>query len=343
MARDFRAPDEPSVGTPPTNFLIIALPRDASDLFPRSYTIETILDLVDDIEESQLTSDVRTLLGQGIAPWEEDLSVNAGKVVSDDDRLWIAVSSDDGSGDSPSEGNTNFELATGTQVSVQYAETNSTTESDWHDTRTNGDEWVRIGIGDPPTYIPLVQSDAESVTFQYAETNSDTDSDWHDTQTDNDEWIRIGIGDPATYTTGIPIAQVEAAVTNLSSTRTENTVTIVSSNGTNAQIQSASESAAGLATTEQITKLNAVEAEATQTVFEYAITDSDDDDDWHDEQADDDDWIRAVVNGTPTAPVPLVQGEGGGSGGETGTALEEIDTVDFAITSSPVDNRRNVE
>ena len=49
----------------------------------------------------------------------------------------------------------------GDEVSLQYAETNSSTDSDWHDTKGDDDDWIRIGIGDPATYstgIPLTVS-----------------------------------------------------------------------------------------------------------------------------------------------------------------------------------------
>ena len=90
------------------------------------------------------------------------------------------------------------------KVVVQYAETNSDTDSDWHETQTDDDDWIRFGLGETPTYtegIPL--DDVESTTIQYATTNSDTDSDWHATQANADKWIRFVVG--STETEGIPL------------------------------------------------------------------------------------------------------------------------------------------
>lgn len=60
---NFRIPEEPTSGTPPTNFLLIALPRDADDLMPRAYTIDTILGLQRVLSESQITDEASTIAG----------------------------------------------------------------------------------------------------------------------------------------------------------------------------------------------------------------------------------------------------------------------------------------
>ena len=63
-----------------------------------------------------------------------------GMYVSLDGTEWLEVETGGGSA--------------GTAVAVQYAETDSDTESDWHDTQTDDDEYLRLGIGDPVAYTP---------------------------------------------------------------------------------------------------------------------------------------------------------------------------------------------
>ena len=48
----------------------------------------------------------------------------------------------------------------GDSVSIQYAETDSADDDDWHATKTDDDEWIRVGLGDPAEYsvgIPLAE------------------------------------------------------------------------------------------------------------------------------------------------------------------------------------------
>ena len=99
-------------------------------------------------------------------------------------------------------------------------------------------------------------------TAQYAETNSDDDSDWHTAQATADNWIRFGIGNPAVYTTGIPLAQ--AGATDITISRDSDSVTVESSTGDDGEVSAATATEAGVATAEQITKLNAIEEEATK-------------------------------------------------------------------------------
>ena len=99
-------------------------------------------------------------------------------------------------------------------------------------------------------------------TAQYAETNSDDDSDWHTAQATADNWIRFGIGNPAVYTTGIPLAQ--AGATDITISRDSDSVTVESSTGDDGEVSAATATEAGVATAEQIAKLNAIEEEATK-------------------------------------------------------------------------------
>ena len=94
-------------------------------------------------------------------------------------------------------------------VSIEYAETDSADNADWHETKTDDDEFLRIGIGDPVVYtvgIPLtVGGSGVDVVAEYAETDSADDADWHETKVAADEFLRIGIGDPPEYSVGIPL------------------------------------------------------------------------------------------------------------------------------------------
>ena len=80
----------------------------------------------------------------------------------------------------------------GDLVSVQYAETDSETDSDWHDTKETGDGWLRIGIGETPTYTTGIPLEASiEVSVEYAETDSDDDNDWDTAQTNDDNYFRL--------------------------------------------------------------------------------------------------------------------------------------------------------
>ena len=127
--------------------LIALYPLGSDNLRILAFSVRTILGKVSGIAEAQLSDAVRALLAQGVLIWEEDLSVAANRIVIDDDELWLSTAADDGTGDSPSAGNTNFtSLSGGVDVSVEYAETDSDTDSDWHETQADDDEWWRLDI-----------------------------------------------------------------------------------------------------------------------------------------------------------------------------------------------------
>ena len=161
--QDFLIPDDPTSGTPPTDFLVPVLPRDEDDNRPRAYTIQSILEQATDLSESQLSSAVRAMLAQGVIIWSAGADVDAERIVYHDSVLYFVTASDNGDGDEPSD-NSSFTVISspdvGTDLTVQYAETNSDTDGDWHTAQVDNDGWIRLGIGDPAVYtegIPLTR------------------------------------------------------------------------------------------------------------------------------------------------------------------------------------------
>ena len=200
-------------------------------------------------------------------------------------------------------------------TTIEFAETDSENDDDWHDERTSTDRWIRFEKADGEfESIPIASriqagnnitftrgsdgivtvastSGGDDVVVQYAETNSETASDWHTTQADADDWIRIGVGDPVVYSDGIPLQQGDSVT------------------------------------------------------FQYAVTDSDDDTDWHATQVTADDWIR-VGTGDPvtySTGIPLT-GEAttvvGGDGIDvtTNTDDEEVVSVDDDYVNNLIDS-----
>ena len=62
--RDYLIPDEPTAGNPPTDFLIITLPRDADDLRPRTYTITSVLDQAYTLTAEQIADAMSNVAGR---------------------------------------------------------------------------------------------------------------------------------------------------------------------------------------------------------------------------------------------------------------------------------------
>ena len=54
--------------------------------------------------------------------------------------------------------------SSGDSVTLQYAETNSTDDDDWHTTKTDDDNFIRVGVGSSATYSSGIQLEAPSLS-----------------------------------------------------------------------------------------------------------------------------------------------------------------------------------
>ena len=71
-------------------------------------------------------------------------------------------------------------------VTPEYAETNSDTDADWHETQTEDDIWIRLAIGDPVVRTPGIPLTAAAD----AAGEENVQSDWDETDDTEDEYIQ---------------------------------------------------------------------------------------------------------------------------------------------------------
>ena len=94
--------------------------------------------------------------------------------------------------------------AEATHAVLEYAGTNSDTESDWHEIQETTDKWVRVNVnGTAGEGIPLTEGSV--VEAEYAQTDSSADDDWHHPKESDDDWIRFVLDGVAQA--GIPLTE----------------------------------------------------------------------------------------------------------------------------------------
>ena len=209
--RNYVIPDvESDVDSLALDELVAVYPLGETNLRILAFSVRTILDKVSGIAETQLSDAVRALLAQGVQFWVEDLSVAANRIVIDDNKLWLSTAADDGTGDSPSAGNSNFRLLS-TGIETQYAATNSSDDDDWGSTYTSGTHhYLRFiidgttlpaifigrpddgndgehGISDRYVFIRSA-TEPDTPTGTYTEADGlDLDGDWEESPPDSDD------------------------------------------------------------------------------------------------------------------------------------------------------------